>query len=293
MNLNELLRHNDIDPERVLVFRHRPKQRKLRKVLPWLAAEKENIFNAYQQTQGPRVQKAMERIEGAGFIVSLIGHRAGQAVFVGLYSIDGSRLLDHREYWSINELMQLAVYDGPQFTGKNDDKIRFFDLKLTSFYASWKGKLVFDWPPPEISWWRLAHKNDIVVRAVHEESLLDAEMPKWDEINFTWEELQVLPSRWRSVLAQWRGVYFIFDESDGKGYVGSAYSKENLLGRWESYAATGHGGNRLLRKRDPNDFRFTILQRVSPDMEADDVIRLETSWKDRLHTRKPFGLNDN
>jgi hypothetical protein len=67
----------------------------------------------------------------------------------------------------------------------------------------------------------------------------------------------------------------------------------NLLGRWKNYAARGHGGNRLLRQRDPRNFRFTILQRVSPDMDADDVIRLEANWKERLHTRQPFGLNDN
>jgi hypothetical protein len=35
------------------------------------------------------------------------------------------------------------------------------------------------------------------------------------------------------------------------------------------------------------------LQRVSPDMEPSEVIRLESSWKERLHTRKPYGLNDN
>jgi hypothetical protein len=64
-------------------------------------------------------------------------------------------------------------------------------------------------------------------------------------------------------------------------------------GRWVGYAATGHGGNRLLRQRDPKHFRFSILQRVSPDMDATDVIRIEASWKDRLHTRHPWGLNDN
>ncbi len=49
----------------------------------------------------------------------------------------------------------------------------------------------------------------------------------------------------------------------------------------------------MLRKRDPQHFRFTILQRVSPDMDSDDVIRLESTWKERLHTRMPYGLNDN
>jgi hypothetical protein len=122
---------------------------------------------------------------------------------------------------------------------------------------------------------------------------LAAAMPPWDEIDLAWDELRVLPSRWRAALSQWRGIYYIFDQAAGKGYVGSAYGDANLLGRWVNYSGTGHGGNTLLRQRDPRNFRFTILQRVSPDMDAADVIRLEGTWKERLHTRQPFGLNDN
>lgn len=65
------------------------------------------------------------------------------------------------------------------------------------------------------------------------------------------------------------------------------------LGRWFNYTASERGGNRLLEHRDPRNFRFSILQRVSPDMEADHVIRIESLWKQRLHTRKPYGLNGN
>ena len=118
-------------------------------------------------------------------------------------------------------------------------------------------------------------------------------MPEWNEVEFTWADLSILPTRWRSALSQWRGIYYIFDSSDGKGYVGSAYGEANLLGRWQEYAARGHGGNALLRQRHPGNFVFTILQRVSPDMDAVDVIKLESSWKQRLHTRQPYGLNDN
>jgi hypothetical protein len=125
------------------------------------------------------------------------------------------------------------------------------------------------------------------------DSALDAAMPEWGEIILTWKELGLLPMGWKSALSQWRGIYLVFDTSDGKGYVGSAYSKDNLLGRWLNYAARGHGGNRLLRQRDPLNFRFSILQRVSPNMEAQDVILLEKSWKKRIHTYQPYGLNDN
>jgi hypothetical protein len=75
--------------------------------------------------------------------------------------------------------------------------------------------------------------------------------------------------------------------------VGSAYGDDNLLARWRNYASTGHGGNSLLRDRNPINFRFTVLEITSQDMDKDDVIRLENIWKERLHTRSPHGLNDN
>ena len=129
----------------------------------------------------------------------------------------------------------------------------------------------------------------------------DYELPNLSAYNETvlkWEELCVLPMHWKSALSQWRGIYYIFDTSDGKGYVGSAYGDSkngpsNMLGRWLNYAASGQGGNALLRNRVPSHFRFSIIQRVSPDMDVNDVIRLEGTWKDRLHTRAPQGLNDN
>ena len=61
MELNDLLIAQSIDPKEVLVLRHRPSEPELRKVLPWLAAEKPDFYNAYQQTQGPKVEKAMMR----------------------------------------------------------------------------------------------------------------------------------------------------------------------------------------------------------------------------------------
>jgi hypothetical protein len=108
----------------------------------------------------------------------------------------------------------------------------------------------------------------------------------------TWDELRVLPESWKSKLREWRGVYLIFDRSDGRGYVGSAYGKHNMLQRWKSYAGRGDGGNKKLRTRNPTDFRFSILELVSPAMKQDYVIRREENRKIRLRTRtRTHGLN--
>ena len=296
MNLNDLLGANNIDPQHVLVFRHRPREPELNKVLPWLAAEKPDVFNAYQQTQRERLEKVMDAMTGAGYVASFIRRDPGTALFIGLYSIKSSRPLTYKKFWQVPAYTEMKAFGMKGWFSQPDtwqQSVLWFDLVLTPFYAEWKGRLIVGWPPPERSWWRRAHRNEFPVLAILEDSALDAAMPEWNEMLLTWEQLGVLPTRWKSALAQWRGVYYIFDTSDGKGYVGSAYGESNILGRWLNYAARSHGGNRLLRQRDPCHFRFTILQRVSPDMHATDVIRLENTWKKRLHTRQPHGLNDN
>jgi hypothetical protein len=291
MNLNNLLRTKGIDPQEVLVFRHRPFETELNRRLPWLAAEKPDVFNAYQQTQSEKVEKAML---GATHVASFIGREAGKALFIGLYSIGASKPLTFEQYWQVPAYVEMKSFGMKGFTrDEGRSTVLWFDLVRTDFYADWKGKMIVGWPPPERSWWRRAHRNEMPVLAVLQDSALDAAMPPWDEISLTWDDLRILPTRWKSALSQWRGIYYIFDSSDGKGYVGSAYGDENLLGRWRNYAASGHGGNNQLKMRDPKHFLFSILQRVSPDMEAEDVIRCESTWKERLHTREGFGLNDN
>ena len=294
MDLNILLKSKGINPLEVIVMRHRPSEPKLAKVIGWLAAEKPDVFNAYQQTQDAKVEKALLELVGRGYVASFIAHGSGKALFIGLYKIGKTTPLTFDEYWKVPAYVEMKEFGMTGFKPEPDRQtVLWFDMSLTSHFADWKGKLVIGWPPPERSWWRRAERNVMPVIAINEEGLLETAMPEWDAINLSWNELNLLPSKWRSALSHWRGIYFIFDESDGKGYVGSAYGDTNIYGRWAAYAASGHGGNKLLRKRDPSDFKFSILQRVSPDMNADDVIRLESSWKERLHTRQPFGLNEN
>lgn len=293
MELNDLLLKEGIDPREVIILRHRPTSLQLNKVLPWLAEEQPALFNAYQQTQGPAVEKVMLKLAGTGHVASFIGQSPGKATFVGLYRIESSHRLRMADFWGVPEHEQLRALGGVGF-GDEDrrETIEFFDLRETSFLSRWKGRLIVDWNA-ERSWWRRAHKNSLTISAILEDSAFVVEMPNWESIDLSWAELLKIPRRWKEALSLTRGIYFIHDVTDGRSYVGSAYGKDNLYGRWMNYAATGHGGNVLLRSRDPFNFRFTILQRVSPDMPEDEVTRIEANWKKRLHTRGPHGLNIN
>lgn len=295
MNLNDALRLKSIDPRNVLVLRHRPHEPQLRRVLPWLASEKPDFFNAYQQTQGGRLEQVMQKMVGEGYVASFVGCEPGKALFIGLYAIKASKPLTFKQFWQVPAYKAMKSFGMKGWHTQEAARpaVLWFDLEPLDFYAHWKGKLVIAWPPPERSWWRRAHRKGMDVLSILDESVLVPPMPEWDTINLSWEELQEIPERWKSSLREWRGIYYIFDTSDGKGYVGSAYGATNILGRWKGYAASGHGGNRLLKRRDPKQFRFSILQRLAPDLGQADVIRIENSWKERLHTRVPFGLNDN
>ena len=288
LELNDLLVKAGISPAEVLVMRHRPTEKELRKVLPWLAAERHDTYNAYQSNHGANVEKALSR---ARFLASFIGHEAGRAVFVGLYRVAGSRQISTGDFWGISHNMELQSLGtrGPQ----EREETLWFDLQLTETLSGWKGRLVVRWPGIERSWWRWADRNQIGVHAIHEESLLVPSMPQWQVLVVEWRQLSLLPASWRLTLSQWRGVYLIFDRASGKRYVGSAAGIDNLLGRWVNYADTGHGGNRLLRGLDPENFVFSILQLLSHDAEVADVVAIEGSWKERLHTRAPWGLNEN
>jgi hypothetical protein len=294
LTLNDLLLKGEIDPRKVIVVRHRPTEKTLQKLLPWWVHETPALFNAYQSSHGPRLEAAMAKLVGTGFLASFIGIQPGEAVFAGISKIGGSRPLNYKEFWDLPENKELRTYGMFAPAEKESRRTRiWFALEEQKYLSEWVGKLTIAWPPPERAWWRRAERNEFRVISISGESRFAGKMTDWRQIVLTWPELQTLPTTWREALKHWRGIYLIHDSADGKNYVGSAYGSENILGRWLNYAKTGDGGNKHLRARKPESFEFSILERVSPDMLSEDVIRLEATWKTRLHTRWPDGLNDN
>jgi hypothetical protein len=261
VEIDDLLHKAGVDPSNVMVMCHRPTEKGLRQSLPTLAAECHGIYNPYQCQHAETVEMALSR---PTHLASFIGHETGRALFVGLYAVAGFR---RSSLW--------------------------FDLRMEPELSDLNGRLVVDGPGIERSWWRWASRNRFAVHCIHEESRLTRPMPAWNDLVLDGTRLKLLPDSWRQALSYWRGVYYIFDTSLKQGYVGFASGSDNLLGRCKDYAASGHGGNRLLRQRNPEHFELSLLEPVSPDMDGSEVIATERLWKRRLHTRAPLGLNDN
>ena len=123
--------------------------------------------------------------------------------------------------------------------------------------------------------------------------------PGKENLNCTFKELENyidLPE-WRACLKDVYAVYLITDNSNGKMYVGSATAKDGgLYSRWKNYINTGNGGNieflNLTKDYISNNFSYTILEEFGKSTKKSDVIKIESKWKEKLHTRD-FGYNRN
>ena len=130
------------------------------------------------------------------------------------------------------------------------------------------------------------------------ETYNDDEFPGYDNVKLSWHELAkaIKKDQWKTALENQKGVYLITDVSNGKMYVGSASGENMLLGRWESYIKTGHGGNVELRKLSKNhireNFEFSILDIFKAKTADSLIINREIWWKNILKT-KEFGYNKN
>lgn len=286
LELNTLLASVDIAPAEVIVVRHRPREPGFHRALPWLVADRPDLFELYQAIQGDLATRTIRR---ATYLAAFIGLKPGTATFAGLFKVRGAAPISGVEFLALPGAHELMAYQLQGFAGDSNMRL---DLEPLGIWADWVGRLVIDWTPPERSWIRRAERNRLGVRAITLESEFAKSMPSWDDIVLDWKDLAVLPTRWRHAFAEWRGIYFIFDMARGKGYVGSACGEENILGRWENYSRSGDGGNIRLRDSRPEDLRFSILELVAPATVPKVVQGVEAGWKRRLQTRE-FGLNAN
>src|ERR1700761_4700680 len=151
MYFNDLLARSGLEPETVLILRHRPQEDKLRKNLAQLAEEEPALFNAYQRLQTPQVERAYLR---AKYVASFVGVDAGTAVFAGLYLIKSARPITQKAFWEIEDNKRLSdKYGMKGFIGSRQTAL-WFDLELSDFYRDWRGRLTIGWTGKERNWVR-------------------------------------------------------------------------------------------------------------------------------------------
>lgn len=247
----------------------------------------EGWFDRYQALQN----KKSHVFRDCDFIVALIGDSGTRAKFHGVY-----RVLEERE-----ATPEDIPADSPMAEWDYQD-LYYYELEHQPQYADFEGRVVIEWGRATRRWAQHM-KNKPIIEIFPPGKALQ---PFSDYLDFTlsYRELQELMANpaahrdWQSSLSAIAGIYLILAETTGEQYVGSAYGRSGIWGRWQQYAANGHGGNKLLEQivnddpAYPNAFRYSVLQVLPKSTKDAEVIRWETHYKVKLGSRAT-GLNVN
>ena len=167
--------------------------------------------------------------------------------------------------------------------------------------ADLRERLIIDWGKATVSWhqWATNEKAVLAIQTNPKYAFLG-----YDRVILSHSELKeiamdsILYENWHTALSSVYAIYLIVDKTDGKQYVGSAYGDGGLLNRWKCYVNTKHGGNKQLKEVICNsperyeNFQFSILQILPKTITQDEVVKIESLYKQKFLTKK-FGLNDN
>lgn len=290
LTLLDILEKTELGTARLIVYRHTPTDAKpdLLAQMTTLALHEPELIATYQSVQNTRVRSALL---GNDYIASFSKSSVIGALFLGVYKICGKTDTTYAEFAERPAQKALVSRLGVDYHMGPLDPLMVVENKRVDILSEYIGRLEIEFPHRASA--QYPTRDRFPVRAIHQEPVGQV-VRKWDEINLAWTELQHLSRSLEIRLGEWRGIYLITDLTDGARYVGKADGPENILARWRTYAATGHGDNILLRKRDPSNFRFTILELLAPTAPKEITDALEISWKRRLHSRHPtLGLNAN
>ena len=183
------------------------------------------------------------------------------------------------------------------FQGEN----AYFDLEHIDLLKDYEGRLMIDWGNSARMWHQKGTTEKPIVAIQADEKKV---FSGFENLILTYDELKEIVENptiyeaWHTALSSVNAIYLIVDQETGKQYVGSAYGKDGLLGRWSCYVNSLHGNNKLMKElicaypERYHHFQFSILQILPKTVTDDEVIQTESLYKKKLLTI-PFGMNDN
>lgn len=278
LTVKQLFQAEGLDPnaEEIKLVRHvdRP-DRSIRRMV------NEGHFDRYQCEQSLEVKP----FHHCRVILSFIGLENNKAEFYGVYRVKSWRPFKKADQKGL-----------PQWLLQPHNGVRpriFYDLEEFPDYRSYRGRLIVQWKSTR-GWHQ---KKDLDIYEILP-STVSALFPGYQEVLLGFDQLKAIFADprahrdWQAALKANAGIYRIVDLSDGKIYIGSAYGSGGLWVRWLNYAKTGHGGNKMLKDREPSKFQWSIVRTLSTTMSPRDVIRIEGLEKEK-HGSRAIGLNSN
>jgi hypothetical protein len=238
--------------------------------------DQRSIFDEYQTQHSADKHRTLR---AATHWASFVATPDDETLFVGL---DRSRYLNQ----SSTNIVQPT-------TGKvwEPGEIFLYEVVLEAFLSEYIGRLFIDWGLGNRAWVQHASRKVKPIVEIKRRFEEDA-FPGFLNFVSDLSRLTSLPAGWKAALSAVRGVYVLTCPRTHELYIGSASGADGFFGRWSEYARDGHGGNVQLKSRDRSDYQIAILEVAGTSMTMQDIMSLESHWKEKLQTRK-MGINSN
>lgn len=286
MTLNDILKTLDdnIDFDKICLIRHTDTELK-----EYLLDE--TVFNFYQSIQSKRLETYQYLISFAAI--------DNKTIFQGIYEIKGKEIFSEKHLLSFDHPLWQPT---EQWCKEHLGQYNFYSLELTIMFNELIGRLVIDWGKAAIHWFqKYDNTKPKLITEILSQSYFK-EFTGYHDVSLTRLELEKLFKTqnpiWKSKLEAVDGVYIIMDEDTGHQYIGSAYGKLGIWGRWDYYFTDATGGNEKFKElRSMNSsfykkFRYSILEIFPKTFEKEQARAREALYKRKLGS-KAFGLNLN
>ena len=202
--------------------------------------------------------------------------------------------------WLFGGIYQVLARGGENFSHS-------YEVELTEKGRSLIGRLkVYFQRPGRIRSLKLEnYLEHMEVSELLKESYTGERFPGYENLHHDFPALETIFKMhrpdWKAALESIKGVYCIFDKSNGRKYVGSAYGDSGIWSRWAAYIGTGHGWNDELSKiidaegmdYARQNFRITLLEYRPARTDDRVIIEREGFWKEALLSRGTYGYNKN
>ncbi|MEZ2145792.1 GIY-YIG nuclease family protein [Bradyrhizobium sp. DN5] len=262
-----------VSPSDVCVLRHQDARADPGRNPYQLFLRDRAAFDEYQAVQSFDNRSRLR----ARYWASFVGTPGKGTLFCGLYASRylGAGDVDLARPHQRDRINQAGSYDR-------------YELSLQDELQQYIGVLFIDWGDGWRSWIQRNTDKPIVELCRQFQEL---RYPGHLAFLSTLSELPSIPTGWIEVLRSTKGIYLLTCPKTKEQYVGKASGEEGFWGRWQDYMANSHGGNVLLKSRDPSDYQVSILETVGSTNEVD-LDSLEARWKRKLQSRE-MGLNAN
>ncbi|CAL3587893.1 GIY-YIG nuclease family protein [Streptococcus pneumoniae] len=187
----------------------------------------------------------------------------------------------------------------------------YYKLNLAPEHSKLKGRLIVKFERPDGSQHvriglESATAQGFKLHSILEREISSVEFQDYRNVRLTYQELKSIIKNqnptWKTALSHLNAIYLQTDTKTGKQYVGSAYGKQKLWGRWTEYVEIYHGVNKALKELFKKEgasyfedyFTYMLLEVLPSDNKeiGNTVISRESWWKIALQTRE-FGYNCN